>query len=42
MPVRNRRYETVAQLLFGALIALVLLNAVYNVLTRAVLHLLHK
>jgi len=38
MPVRNRKYERVLQFIFGAVIALVLLNALYNVIIRVIHH----
>jgi len=42
MPVRNRKYEEILQLLFGALIALVLLDAVVHVIIRIVKACMHK
>jgi len=36
MPVRNRKYERILQFIFGAVIALVLLDALYKVIIRVI------
>jgi len=38
MPVRNRKYENVLQFIFGAIIVLVLCQAVWNVIMRIIKH----
>ena len=42
MPVRNRKYEYALLCVFGAIICLVIANACYNVIERAIRHLLHR
>jgi len=39
MPVRNRTYERVLQCIFGAVIVLVLLQALYNIIEKVWKHL---
>ena len=41
MPVRNRKYEEILRLIFGALIALVLLDVIYKGLVHTI-HVLFK
>jgi len=38
MPVRNRKYEQALQLIFGAAISLVLLDALYKVIVKFMHH----
>jgi len=38
MPLRNRKYENILQFIFGIIIALVLLQALFNVIVRLIKH----
>lgn len=41
MPVRNRRYENILQLIFGAGLCVVILDVLYKALVRLIAHLIH-